>query len=110
METLLDTRKPLGPARFALNTLGIFIVGALVGYLVYKAGYHFLHFKTVGIFWALCVGIFAGTAWFIQIIRRTRELGFPPILLFIPGYNLYLLFLLFSKPGAPAQPEEESAS
>lgn len=108
METLLDSRKPLGPARFAINTAILLLIGVVAGFLVYKAGYIFLHFKTVGIFWALCVWIFIGIAWFIQMIRRSRDLGIAPILLFIPGYNLYLLYLLFSKGGTRAEQQDNA--
>ena len=102
MEKMLDTRQPIGPAGFAKNTLIIFIVTGILGFLAYEAGYHFLHFKTVGIFWALCVGIFGAAAWFMLIIRRSKDLSFTPLLLFIPVYNLYLLFLLFAKGGKQA--------
>ncbi len=99
MEFLLNTEGPIGRRQFSLRFFGTFAVGCILGFIVYEAGYHFLHFKTVGIFWAIFVWVMVGTALFIQMMRRFQDLGIPSILFFIPVYNLYLLCLLFFKPG-----------
>jgi len=99
MEFLLNSYGPLGRKSFIIRTLGLLLVGSGVGYAVYEAGYHLLHFKTVGIFFAIVNCIFFGIALFIQIMRRMQDLGRPSITFFIPVYNLYLLCLILFAPG-----------
>lgn len=103
MQTLLSSQGPIGRKSFLLRVLLLAIVGSLVGYGVYQAGYHLLHFKTVGTFFLIVNWVFFGIAIFIQFMRRLQDLGKPSITFFIPLYNLYLLFLILFMPGREIQ-------
>ena len=103
MEAIFSTRGPIGRGPFAVRSALILMVGAIVGYGLYKAGYFFLHFKTVGIFWALVAAFVTAVALFVQIIRRAQDIGKPSIWMFVPIYNIYLLGLLLFKEGRTAE-------
>lgn len=107
MEYFLKTYGPIGRQAFIIRTLILMILGGLVSFGLYEAGYHFFHFKTVGIFFAIVTWVFFGIALFIQIMRRMQDLGKPSITFCIPLYNLYLLALLLFVPGRD-RPEEHS--
>lgn len=103
MEKLLQTHGPIGRKLFLIRFSAIALVGALTGYAVYQAGYHFLHFKTVGYFFLIVNWVFFGIALFIQIMRRLQDLGKPSITFFIPLYNIYLLALILFVPGKASE-------
>ena len=99
MEFLFNTQGPLGRAAFAIRFVIILVIGSLITYGLYKAGYKFLHFTTVGVFWALIGGFFTVWALTAQTCRRLQDIGISGIQVFYPVYNLYILLLAFIKPG-----------
>lgn len=105
MEYFLKTHGPIGRQAFILRTLILFVLGGLVSFGLYEAGYHFLHFKAVGYFFVIVTWLIFGTAIFIQIMRRMQDLGKPSITFFIPFYNLYLLALILFVPGKSQEAE-----
>lgn len=98
MEFLLQANGPIGRGAFALRLAGVLAVGAGTMYGAYQAGYHFLHFETVGVFFALVMGLVTAIVALLQMMRRCQDLGLPTVFLAIPVFNLYLLALLFFAP------------
>ncbi|MGB0372087.1 MAG: DUF805 domain-containing protein [Opitutales bacterium] len=103
MDFLYNTQNPLGRGAFVIRLLIVIVLGVAVSYALYEAGYHFLHFKTVGIFWAILGAFFFGWAAIVQLMRRLRDLDIPGFFAFIPVYNLYVLLLAFTKAGKSEQ-------
>ncbi|MEM7673043.1 MAG: hypothetical protein AAF212_06845 [Verrucomicrobiota bacterium] len=99
MEFLYNTQGPLGRQAFVIRLFVVILLGAIVSFALYQAGYYFLHFETVGIFWAMLGGFFFGWAAIVQLMRRLRDLDIPAIFAFVPVYNLYVLLLAFTKAG-----------
>lgn len=103
MEFFYNTQGPIGRAAFAVRLLIVIAIGTGVSYLLFKAGYKFLHFETVGYFWALLGAFFFGWSAIVQLMRRLQDIDVPGIHAFIPVYNLYILLLAFIKPGKSEQ-------
>ena len=99
MEFLYSTESPLGRVAFAIRFFVILAIGAAVTYGLFEAGYHFLHFKPVGYFWAILGAFFSGWAVFVQFMRRLQDLDIDGIYAFVPVLNLYFLLLAFTKAG-----------
>ncbi|MGJ3242116.1 MAG: DUF805 domain-containing protein [Opitutales bacterium] len=100
MDWLYSFNGTLGRGSFTLRLVVILMVGAVASYGAYLAGYHgFHHFVPVGIWFALLVALTTLATAYVQVVRRMRDIGIPPFFVWIPVYNLYILVLLFVKPG-----------
>ncbi|NRA28063.1 MAG: hypothetical protein HRU10_12550 [Opitutales bacterium] len=104
MDFFFSTRTPLARLPFAIRLVIVLLVGTGISYLAFKAGYKFLHFTEVGVFFAIITGSITAWTALVQVIRRLRDLDIHAIFFFVPIYNLFLLVLAFVKPGKLEKP------
>ena len=74
MDFFFSTRTPLARLPFAIRLVIVLLVGTGISYLAFKAGYKFLHFTEVGVFFAIITGSITAWTALVQVIRRLRDL------------------------------------
>lgn len=77
-----------------------FIYLFLATITVYTAAFYIFPSKDlVSVLLRLIIMITSAICYLSVIVRRTRDIGKNILLIFVPIYNIYLLFLLFTKKG-----------
>ncbi|HQU08719.1 MAG TPA: hypothetical protein PLV25_02020 [Opitutales bacterium] len=101
MHTFLDTRSPLSRGAYLLHSLLVFaVVGLVMGLNIHFLGHG--HTFPLACFVAICTAVMALGVMTLLTLRRMKDITWCPILtlmLYIPGVNLALWFMLVTLPG-----------